>query len=351
MKLLILTQAVDENNPVLGFFLDWIKEFANHCESIIVICLFKGKYDLPDNIKVLSLGKEDGASRIKYLFRFYKYIWQERNNYDAVFVHMNPIYVVLGGWLWKLWRKKIGFWYAHGHVSFSLRVAEKLVDIIFTSTSSGFRLKSNKINVVGQGIDIKKFLPDENKKINDNFKIISIGRISPSKDYETLINAIEIVVKDKKTKNIEVSIIGEPGTPEQKKYFENLKKLVVEKRMDSVVHFLGAIANKKITPHLQEADLFVNTSHTGSLDKTILEAMSCELVILSCNESLEEVLDEEKKQLLMFERENFNQLAERIMIFYLMGSEGRGKTGSDLRKNVEKNHALPSLIGKILNLY
>ena len=38
MKLLIITQAIDENNPVMGFFVRWVEEFSKHCEKITVIC-------------------------------------------------------------------------------------------------------------------------------------------------------------------------------------------------------------------------------------------------------------------------------------------------------------------------
>ena len=49
-KLLICTQAIDENNRALSFFLDWLKEFGNVCEQVTVICLYEGKYDLPKNV-------------------------------------------------------------------------------------------------------------------------------------------------------------------------------------------------------------------------------------------------------------------------------------------------------------
>jgi len=64
MKPLILTQKIDINDDVLGFFHNWIKEFAKHCESVVVVCLRKGEYDLPENVKILSLGKE------RYDFQF-----------------------------------------------------------------------------------------------------------------------------------------------------------------------------------------------------------------------------------------------------------------------------------------
>ena len=72
MKLLIVTQKVDKNDPILGFFHRWIEEFARHVEFVTVICLGVGEYSLPVNVKVLSLGKEKKKSRLKYIFMFYK---------------------------------------------------------------------------------------------------------------------------------------------------------------------------------------------------------------------------------------------------------------------------------------
>ena len=76
-RLLIITQKIDINDPVLGFFHNWIYEFAKNFSGIVAICLERGDYDLLGNVKVLSLGKEKQKSRLKYLILFYKYIWQE----------------------------------------------------------------------------------------------------------------------------------------------------------------------------------------------------------------------------------------------------------------------------------
>ena len=58
MKLLIITQKIDKNDDLLGIYHKWVKKIAAKCESVRVICLYKGEYDLPDNVKVFSLGKE-----------------------------------------------------------------------------------------------------------------------------------------------------------------------------------------------------------------------------------------------------------------------------------------------------
>ncbi len=343
MKLLIITQKIDKNDPVLGFFCRWVEEFARHCKVVTVICLEKGKYSFSENVKVLSLGKESGRSKIKYILNFYRHIWKERKNYNSVFVHMNQIYVILGYLVWKALNKKIGLWYAHGHVSFSLKIAEKLSDIIFTSTKNGFRLKSEKVKIVGQGIDTDFFKPLKNKPKNKIFKIITIGRISPIKDYETLINAIEIL-KNKDIK-FSVEIIGSPGTLKQEQYFQKIKNVVNDKKLNNFIYFLGPKSNREILRYLQRADLFVNMSRTGSLDKAILEAMAVELPILTCNESLSEVLGD-KKNIFVYEKGDFKSLSNKII--YFIDLHKKYFVFQNLRSLVVGKHSLGGFILRIL---
>jgi glycosyltransferase involved in cell wall biosynthesis len=347
MKLLIITQKVDINDDVLGFMHDWIAEFAKVCERVTVICLEKGEFDLPNNVKVLSLGKEIGRSRIKYVCNFYKYIREEKDNYGKVFVHMNQQYVLLGGLFWKIWHKRISFWYAHGSVSMSLKIAERISDVIFTSTQSGFRTKSNKVKVVGQGIDVKKFKPELKKENVGIFRIITIGRISPVKDYETLIKAIEISVEG--GVKPEVKIIGGIGMPEQEKYLEDLKEMVKDKKLERVINFFGAVPNKNIVQYLQSSDLFVNMSYTGSLDKAILEAMACGLPVLTCNEALIDVLGK-YQEMLVYSKGDYKSLAEKMTFFMNIDKSSLEKIKIDLREIVIKDHSLGGLIKKFIEI-
>jgi glycosyltransferase involved in cell wall biosynthesis len=373
-KILILTQKIDINDDLLGFMHGWIEEFAKQCEQVVVICLSRGNYSLPENVKVRSLGKEKNyklnynknlklLNQIKYLYNFYLYIWQERKNYDVVFVHMNDIYAVLGGFFWKLWNKKVGLWYAHKSTNYRLKVAEKFSDIIFTASTKSFRLASKKIKNVGHGIDLDKFkclwprdkqnsiLSNGRQNVNNNdnfFKIITVGRISPIKDYETLINAVELLSAE--IKNLRVEIIGGPGTDEQKKYFEKLKTKVENKKLQDVILFIGSVPNNEIINYLRESDLFINTSQTGSLDKAILEAMACGLPIISSNEALIDVIDEYKDKLI-FPSKDISGLIDKIKMIYYLSGEEREKIGIGLKAIVKRNHNLPGLISKILNCY
>ncbi len=349
MNILIVTQVVDKQDDVLGFFHTWILQFARECEVVTVIALRVGDYDFPTNVRVLSLGKERGASRIKYLTRFFLYIFRERKSYDNVFVHMNQVYILLGGVLWKLMGKKIGLWYAHGSVSLSLRVATQLVDYVFTSTSSGFRIVTSKLRVVGQGIDTLRFAYIERTYTESKpFRTIVVGRISPVKDYETTIRAIALVKKA--GHNIILDIVGGAGLPLQETYLTALKQLVVDLDLKDHVIFHGALPNTKVAPLLLDAHCFINTSQTGSFDKAVGEAMASGLPIVSSNEAFREVLGQ-LATVLMFPSGNIDALAQLLVGMIKKTDDQRGELGKQLSAIIHTQHSLENFIKRIIAVY
>jgi glycosyltransferase involved in cell wall biosynthesis len=222
MKLLIVTQKVDSNDQNLGFFHAWIREFAKHAEELSVICLEEGAHDLPAKVRILSLGKERQKSRIQYVWRFYKYIWRERHSYDAVFVHMNPEYVVLGGPLWRILGKKIALWYTHKSVDLKLRLAELMADRVFTASRESFRLKSRKVMVTGHGIDTDYFVPKYGQVSSDITKIVTAGRVAPVKHIDVIIKSVKELVDE--NIDVELAIIGAPvqsGDDAYERYLEH----------------------------------------------------------------------------------------------------------------------------------
>jgi glycosyltransferase involved in cell wall biosynthesis len=331
MKLLIITQVVDTNDPILGFFHNWINELSKKFESIIVICLKKGEINLPSNVKVLSLGKEDGESRLKYVIRFFKYIIKYRKEYDSVFVHMNQIYVILGGLVWKMMGKKIYLWYAHGSVSASLKLAERFVENIITSSKKGMRLETFKKKVVGQGIDVNYFIKGDSHKNT----ILSLGRLSETKNIHLFIEAIMIVKE--KDQSIRAVIVGEALTKLDKEYVRGLHVLVEEYSLKENVEFVGAVPPRKILPYYQGAKVFVNLSQTGSMDKTVLEAMSVNVPVVTSNEAyLNEGFD------LIETTSHPKEVADNILKAY-------GRDTSKAREQVEE-HSLESLVNKIVKI-
>ncbi len=272
MKLLIVTQKVDINDDVLGFFHRWIEEFSKYCEKVTIICLQKGEYALPKNVNVHSLGKEIKQSRVAYLLNFYSLIWKKRKDYDVVFVHMNPEYIVLGGLVWKLLGKKITLWYTHKSVTPWLRIAEKLADKILTASKESFRLPSSKVEIVGHGIDIDFFAPDQNVPRGNHW--LSVGRLTASKRHDLAIRAA-------REAGAPLRIAGEG--PER----ENLKKLAKELGAD--VAFLGPLTRERLRDEYRRAAKLIHRSETGSLDKVVLEAAACGCPVDTADSALAEL--------------------------------------------------------------
>src|SRR3989344_5188931 len=159
MRLLIVTQVVDTNDSNLGFFHRWIEEFSKHCEHVHVICLKEGRHSLPANVSLYSLGKESGASRIKYLWNFYRYIWKLRKDYDAVFVHMNQEYVLLGGKFWWLMGRRVILWRNHKKGSLLTRLTGCLSHTVCYTSESAYVASFKNAVRMPIGIDTNFFKP------------------------------------------------------------------------------------------------------------------------------------------------------------------------------------------------
>ena len=347
MRILIVTQTVDQNDPMLGFFCRWIEEFAKHFERIEVICLREGKHNLPQNVRVHSLGKEriDSAStqrggigmiyhtflRVRYIFRFLRLIWRLRMDYDAVFVHMNPEYVMLGGIFWRVFGKRIGLWYVHKHAGFMLRTALLFVHVVFTASPESFRLRSHKIKVMGHGIDVEHI---PKAQTHNAPRLVTLGRVTPIKHIELQIRALALLPTE-----WSLSVIGGPAQPEDEGYLSLLKEEVHSLGISNRVFFRGPLPQSRALEKLTEASVFLHTSETGSLDKALLEGLAVGLRVVSTSTVLSEVP--------YIVRAGATPKALRVAIL----SPAAGFAPERQREYVIEHHSLPALIERLAQHY
>ena len=335
MKLLIITQKVDMNDDVLGFFHGWLEKLAQKSD-LFVIANCVGQYNLPANVKVYSLGKENRANRFIKFFTYQKFLLKLLPKIDGIFFHMCPEYIIGAHLLPKIFRKKSLLWYAHKSAGWKLKMAEKLVNKIFTPSKESFRLPFEKVEITGHGIDLEKFKPAEIKKDSLKFKITSVSRIAPAKNLHLLTEVAEIL-ENKGFNNFEIKIAGAPILERDKNYFKKIKEKVQEKKLESIIEFVGPIPNKDIAEFYQSGDLFINLSDTGSVDKAILEAMACGLKILTSNEAFKNILEKEN-----IVDKNPENIANKTI------SLAKNAGGDNSRGYVVKNHNLDNLIYKII---
>jgi len=335
MRLLILTQKVDMEDDLLGFMHGWINELARNYQSIVVICLAKGEYNFPLNVKVFSLGKEQKKSRLQYIWRFYKYIWQERRNYDLVFVHMNQEYVCLAGIIWKILGKKIVFWRNHPIGNFFTKIAVFLSDKVFCVSEFAYVAKYKKTALMSAGVDTNFFKKDYEIQ-KEPHSLLYLGRISPIKKIEVLIEALQIL----KRKNIKfkAEIIGN-CSPRDAQYFYHLQK-----KAGKLALWQKGVPYFETPKIYNRFDIFVNLTPMGSYDKTILEAMACEILVLVSNKSYDKKIDPR----FIFLENDADDLARKIESLFSLAGQTKSDLGNQLRGYVVQNHSLAKLLNGLM---
>ncbi len=292
MKLLIVTQAVDTEDPVLGFFVRWIGEFAKHVERIEVICLREGEHDLPVNVRVHSLGKIEGSrqkavgSRIRYTFRFLSLVWRLRHNYDAVLVHMNEEYILIAGWLWKLLGKRVYLWRNHYAGSWLTDSAAAFCTKVFCTSKHSYTARYTKTVLMPVGVDTERFYPDA-RIVREPHSILFLSRMSPSKRPEMLIDALAELAREGQI--FTASFVGSP-LPRDEAYYEGLKEKVRSLSLADHISFYPGIPNSQ-TPYLYRThEIFVNASPSGMLDKTLFEAAACGCRVLAASKDFADIV-------------------------------------------------------------
>ncbi len=286
LKLLVLTQKVDRDDPVLGFFHGWLIEFARRFEQITVVCLEEGEHLLPQNVEVLSLGKELGASRFQYIGRFYRYLFSTRNRYESVLVHMNQEYVLLGGVFWWLLGKRIAFWYNHTYGNAFTRLAGHLSHVVLHTSPYAFTAVFRNARRMPAGINTELFSPRAGQAPKSR-SVLFVGRLSPLKDLATLIDAVELLAKQDEP--FSLTIVGE--APERDRaHAEGLKGRATRLPSRVLVDFRGAISNETLPDVYRAHEIFVNLTPSGNFDKSVLEAMSSGTLVVASSRAFEEVL-------------------------------------------------------------
>jgi len=340
MRLLVCTQAVDRNDPILGFFHAWLERFAKECESVTVICLRKGEYTLPKNVEVISLGERH---RILRAFELCSVAWGRRAAYDAVFVHMNPEYIVAAGWLWRMVGKQVGLWYVHKSLTTTLRIATAFSNVIFTVSNETFPISSSKVRVTGHGVDTELF---GGISAVDNFspskRVVTVGRISAKKNSRAIIEAVVEFARGKD--GITLDVYGDAVTKEEKVYLSELKAWLPSFDTDGIVTLNGALTHDKVPEALRGASVLVNMGETGGIDKAVLEAMSMGIPVISTS-SVHKPLLKRYPQLIA---DDTNGVVEALEYVASLPHTVRIAMGGDLREEVVENHSLVPLIKKIV---
>lgn len=341
MRLMVATQVLDRDDPILGFAHEWMRALAAHCEKLIVVPLKAGRVDLPRNVEVRSLGKEHGARTLRILKGFARVVGGacRRREIDAFLAHMVPRYAVYAAPFAIPAGVKLFLWYTHKGVDWSVRCAEPLVEKAFTASELSFRLPSKKKVVTGHGVDVDEFARDS--AIAPTHDISVVGRIAPAKDPLTLVEALGRL-KARGSRVPSVLLAGGTLLEAHDDYQLRVFGRVEEHGLAAQFTSLGPVPHPVIRSVFLRSPLFITPSLTGSVDKTVLEAMACERIAITCNESFREVFGDLAPRL-MFPAGDAEALANRIEEMLALSDPERSALGAKLRAIVVEKHELKKL--------
>lgn len=343
MRLLIVTQKVDQNDDLLGFFHRWLEVFSKEFSAITVVCLEKGEYSLPPSVSVHSLGKEKSRAlprevrTLRYIVVFMRHIVRFRREYDAVFVHMNQEYVLMGGILWRLFGKRILLWRNHAHGSLLTDVAGRIAHKVLFTSPSAYVAHFKNAQQMPVGVDTDIFTPRAGEKKD---AVIAVGRISPVKRVVEMIAAWEVLAA--RGKEYALVVVGGP-TPADEDYNARVRGKAASLEEKGLVFFEGSLSHKALPSYLASFPLLLNLTPKGSFDKAIFEGFSCEIPAVVANEGLSGILGEDY----LVKGNEPKGIADAIERFFGLPLSERRQKGAALRTYVVENHSLQLLARRL----
>jgi len=136
-------------------------------------------------------------------------------------------------------------------------------------------IEEQKIQVIPFGVDTQSFRPTRKDQKSDVHEILYVGSLYPIKGLEYLIQAMALVVKNRK--DVKLRIVG--SGPEKTR----LSSLVSKLRIKDKVVFEGFVPNWETVSYYQQCDIFVYTTLGEPFGKSIIEAMACGKPVITSN--------------------------------------------------------------------
>jgi glycosyltransferase involved in cell wall biosynthesis len=346
VRLLLVTPKLDPTDDLFGHVNGWAAALADRVERLYVVALWPGRPNLPPNARFATLGKapDQGgagslASRAGWLVRLQRIVARLclRGEVDAVLAHMGPVFAVAAAPIARLTGRPTFLWYAHGHVSPLLRLAHALVDGVGTSTPEGFRIPSDKVTITGQGIDLERFRPGESWPEHE--RLLSVGRISPVKRYEMVIDALAAPALAVRT-DLTAELVGGVHSEAEARYLEGLRSRVRAHGLEERICFVDGLPHAEIVPTYQRATLFATASVTGSLDKVVLEAAACGLSPIVCNPAFRGLYGDYWSALSFGQEADVAGLTERIAAWLERSPAERRDVALGLREEIARSHSV-----------
>ena len=311
---------------------------------MVVLCARGVEGVLPDNCRLRVFG---APTRPQRAYRYISALVDElRDPPIAVIGHMVPLYTVVAAPFVRARRVPLMLWYTHWKGHIVLRMAMLVCTHLLSLDVRSFPLRSRKLHGIGHGIDLSEFPCQPQRSAGGgSFRVMSLGRYSPPKKLDELIEGVRIARANGVDARIDLYGTASPGY--EASYKHELEQLVQRAEYRDFATVRGSVPRTELPPVY--ADVDVVASDFISPDKIVLEACSSCRPVLASHESFD-VLFAGIEPPLAFERGRPESFAERVAALAALTDEQRYAIGRELRERVGRGHSVETWADAILAL-
>jgi len=350
VRVLMVTQAVDIDHPTLGFTVGWVNALARRVDHVHVVTMKGGRADLTTNVTLHAYGPSSETPSRWQRWRFYNRQFSSLilgSKVDVVLVHMIPRWVLIAAPYVCLRGVPILIWFVHRQVTLESKIAHHVVRQVLTASPGSYRVRLDKVTVLGHGIDTELFSPAPHVH-PDPHKVIAVGRVSPIKDLETLLHAADVLVNQRGQTGWRFCIVGGPN-PGMVDYYDELKDMAYHLNLVHQVSFTGTISYQDMPDLYRRTGVLVNLTGRGSVDKVVLESLACGTAVVVCNRTFEPLLGSQGERF-FFREGNAVDLARRLEGVASLSGRERARLAQLFRENVISCHGLDNLMSQLVGV-
>lgn len=344
-RLLLFNIRTDADDHILGFTTRWINALAEHFGAIDVITMHRGRLAVSDNVRVYSVGREDGAGSAQRIVNFYRHLNRltAAHRYDAAFAHMMPLFAVMGAPILQARGINITTWYTHRQLNWQVRWAERFSWRIVSAVPDSFPIQTPKLRAIGHGIDTDFFTPDHSTAADAPPTVVYVARLTEIKNQHVLIEAVRKLP-------VKLVLIGDIPDGYSDDYKKHLHRMVSENGQADQVEFAGALLPDDLRTRYQRATCAVNLAPVGLFDKAALESMACAVPTITCNPAFDSLTTPHTDTLRITSPDAVDELRGKITQLITLSAGEQQQIGTLLRENVIAQHSLKRLIPRLVRV-
>jgi glycosyltransferase involved in cell wall biosynthesis len=204
-----------------------------------------------------------------------------------------------------------------------------------------YGLDSDKITVVGNGVDEKIFSPLRNRKCTERY-VLYTGVLRARKGLFDLIECARHVCKARPDTKFLISGSGP--------FFFRLEEKVRRMGLQKHVVFLGHVTRKRLVQTYQNATVHVVPSHYEGLPTVLLEAMSCGIPVIATDVGGNNEVISSGVNGFLVPPKSPEELA-KVVLALLDDTILRDRIGRAARRTIEEHYTWDRIADKILKCY